>query len=55
MHSDCLLCDITFPTIGTCLIAMWLMCVYFVEGGGVPVVGRMVQLVFLFQELWWRS
>lgn len=33
----------------------FLLCVFLPVGGGVPVVGRMVQLVLLLQELWWRS
>lgn len=34
---------------------VFLTCVYFVSGGGVSVVGGVVQLVLLFQELWRRS
>ena len=31
------------------------LCIYFYPGGGVSVVGGVVQLVLLFQELWRRS
>lgn len=55
MQSDCVQGDITFLTFGTWLIVLLLLSVYFLAGGGVPVVGRMVQLVLLFLELWWRS